>query len=300
MSRLTRGGRSDQSGDGISRRSRRRLRRSAPSAAPYSVFHDTIRNRLPAQGREVNQDQYQPGNFSPSRSIVFSGPQAQSYVPKCLSGFNYENVLQGSNFYDDFSRTCWLENHLHMFGRGLHAVSENGDDDVQSNSSSNAPSSLLDLFSEFTLTTTRTNPNHINNVNNMNINNVNNMNVNNVNNNINVNNLNTINSNSQSSLSSDSLSQDIISTSDGGTVSTVSEITQFYQRMNLDGFSFDYSQLQQGVMLEPPPYSEDPPPPYTEEIHGESSIIRGSVSNLSESGTSDSGSAQRIGQAIIW
>ncbi|KAK7493776.1 hypothetical protein BaRGS_00014917 [Batillaria attramentaria] len=40
-----------------------------------------------------------------------------SLRPKCLLDVDCTNLLMGgSNQYEDFSSTCWLENHLHRFG----------------------------------------------------------------------------------------------------------------------------------------------------------------------------------------
>lgn len=41
-----------------------------------------------------------------------------SLRPKCLLDVDCTNLLMGgSNQYEDFSSTCWLEDHLHRFGR---------------------------------------------------------------------------------------------------------------------------------------------------------------------------------------
>ncbi|CAL1537770.1 unnamed protein product [Lymnaea stagnalis] len=39
----------------------------------------------------------------------------ESFTPKCLQGFNTQNILLGQGTFENFSHNCWLENNLHRF-----------------------------------------------------------------------------------------------------------------------------------------------------------------------------------------
>jgi len=190
---------------------------------------------------------------SRSSSVVFSSDffngmtnlrtSTDLYVPKVLSGVSYEHLLQGSASVDNFSRNCWLENHLHRFG-GININLDNSSDasssisDFLQNSVGSRASSILDLFGGFSLQTVRPDTNLANSE---------------------------LNERIQNITLSDSQSEETASNNSSRSDVAVSDITQYYQNMNLANATLD----QQGdVVLEPPPYTEDdedPPPPYCED-----------------------------------
>jgi len=225
-------------------RARRQLRRqnSADETTTHdetSMLHQVFKNGLPLERRLNGRIRSTASSSSVFSSDFFQGMTnlrssiTDSYVPKVLTGFTYENLLQGSPSVDNFSRNCWLENHLHRFG-GINAdnlsdASSNISDYLQNSVGSRA-SSLLDLFGGFSLHAGRQ------------------QDTNSINSDLNV--------------SIDGQSQDNNSVGSVVSDSAVSDITQYYRNMNLANATLD----QQGdIVIEPPPYTEDPPPPYSED-----------------------------------
>lgn len=156
-----------------------------------------------------------------ARNFNNSLRQLAAHIPKCLRGLNSESFLQGEPSYENFSRNCWLENHLHRFG-GI-------DSDTDNRRQNNVH--IIDEHFDSNSNATGT-----------------------------------ISSTGSSSINcQDNLNLDTSSSSRISNGSTVSDITQLYNNMNIDDSSFCQ---HAGIPIEnPPPYSEtheDPPPPYTE------------------------------------
>lgn len=95
-------------------------------------------------------------NFANSFARLGNLDNLVGFTPKCLAGFNAQSVLSGQTTYDDFSRSCWLENHLHRFGGlppgavlndiGSSVFNEDSDTQLSSDNESTSSFLLNDIF----------------------------------------------------------------------------------------------------------------------------------------------------------
>lgn len=80
-------------------------------------------------------------------SLLDSTGTAIVRTPKCLLEVDCTNLLMGgSHQYEDFSSTCWLENHLHLFGTPPQ-TSDDDDHSLQESSTSTSSGDSADGFS---------------------------------------------------------------------------------------------------------------------------------------------------------
>lgn len=166
------------------------------------------------------------------------------FIPRCLSNVNCQGVLMGQEAYDDYSSSCWLEDHLHQFAPAIDDLSADGESVrggaaaltagenftftsmssrlTDANQSLPIPEDLRHIFDSFDET---------------------------------------LRSHSSNRSVDNGVSIDSSSSGHSSPTSTLSYVTEVYNNMNLSSLA----QPEQ-----PPPYTErpeDPPPTYAEAVH---------------------------------
>lgn len=92
--------------------------RQRTSSAFYSFEHNSQSQHTRPNQRFLHRIKTTPvSEKSGENSYPKYRSTNESFIPKCLTGINVQNVLFGQGSIENFSPNCWLENNLHRFGR---------------------------------------------------------------------------------------------------------------------------------------------------------------------------------------